>query len=214
MPTCSHREKTFRCKELNWQDVRRIHQAYFKEKSLLAQNKFRKIDVIEKPDIYMDIMKKHATVIRLGGENCPVRDWKTYADGQIKEPGNWHFKFQKAKKIIITETKNKNACLVQGEPFYNFESGEPKSVNKRGESFKNNTLPTLIPKGVAMKSKKAEDVKTLLKKHYGDQWEDSENLIFFSDIFKEQERLGAEDDTNDADTLFELLDEQDTEIVR
>ncbi|KAJ8888732.1 hypothetical protein PR048_008224 [Dryococelus australis] len=63
------------------------------------EREFRKIDVIEKPELYMNIMKKHATVIRLGGEHCPCEIFKTYADGQIKEPGNWHFKFQKAQKI-------------------------------------------------------------------------------------------------------------------
>ena len=64
------------------------------------EREFQKIYVIEKPEIYIDIMKKHATVIRLVGENCPARGWKTYADGQIKELGNWHLssKSQKKKK--------------------------------------------------------------------------------------------------------------------
>lgn len=118
-------------------------------------------------------MKEHVTIIRMGGEVCPVWDWKTYAVGQIKDQGTGILlkscKVLKGKRIIITKTKNKNVCLVQGEPFYNFEGREPKSVNKKGNSFKNHNVPTLITESIALKLKKAEDVKTLLKKHYGNQ---------------------------------------------
>lgn len=62
------------------------------------EREFWKIDVIEKPEIYMYLMKKHKTVTCMEGENCPLRDWKTYGDGQIKELENWHFRFKKARK--------------------------------------------------------------------------------------------------------------------
>lgn len=62
------------------------------------EQEFQKTDVIEKPEIYIDIMKKNMTIIHLGGEDCPIWDWKSYADGQIKELRNWLFKFVKTKQ--------------------------------------------------------------------------------------------------------------------
>ncbi|KAJ8875561.1 hypothetical protein PR048_023457 [Dryococelus australis] len=105
--------------------------------SFIPPDRLWKIDVIEKPEIYMDIMKKTRNRHPPGRRTVPCSRLE-----DIEEPGNWHFEFQMAKENIIIKTKNRNACIVQGEPFYNVEFRELKSVNRRRKSFKNRNLPT------------------------------------------------------------------------
>ncbi|KAJ8889225.1 hypothetical protein PR048_008723 [Dryococelus australis] len=60
--------------------------------------------VIETPDEYVKVIKKCGTVTHLG-EDCPVKDWKTYTDKMLRNPATWHFQFQKAKKIVVTKSR-------------------------------------------------------------------------------------------------------------
>lgn len=99
------------------------------------EKQFRKFSVIKNSTEYFDIIDKYCTIVRLG-ENADVRDWKAYGEDITKVPGNWHFQFQRAKKLEITKSRISQKCIVQGEPFYNFESGESKSILKRGKACK------------------------------------------------------------------------------
>lgn len=53
--------------------------------------------------MYMDITKKFITLVFLG-EYCVVYNWQKNAYNVLKNPGGWHFQFQKAKKLIMTKS--------------------------------------------------------------------------------------------------------------
>lgn len=61
-------------------------------------------------------LKKNASLIHLG-EDCPVMNWKAYSDDIMKQPGQWHFKMQKAKLITIKRIENGKNMLMRGDPF-------------------------------------------------------------------------------------------------
>lgn len=62
--------------------------------------------------------------------NWKSKDWRTQK--VLKQPGNWHFKFQPSKRIIVVKGKH-SAPLVKGEAFYNNEVCSPKSLCRRGK---------------------------------------------------------------------------------
>ncbi|KAJ8873053.1 hypothetical protein PR048_026669 [Dryococelus australis] len=145
---------------------------------------FHSRSVIETPDEYVKVIKKHGTVTHLG-EDYPVKDWKTCADEMLRNPATWYFQFQKAKKIVVTNSKTNTFALVCGEPFYNFESGQPKSLCKRGKTFRHTQIPD-VPKGVPLKPVKFCDVKRLLVLHFGEEWDNNPKLEFFKNVFEEE----------------------------
>lgn len=176
------------------------------------ERKFSKLSIIEKPAVYVSIMEKFATVVHLGSDDCKVTDWKKIATDVIKAHGSWCFQFQKSKRIITTNTVNRKLCLVQGEALYNFESGEPKSLLKRGKRFTKETLPEEIPKGVPLKRAKIMDVRRLLELHWGETWPEEEKLKFYTDVFEQQkimETVGCQKG-EDEGLDFELLDDDNS----
>ncbi|XP_069676001.1 uncharacterized protein [Periplaneta americana] len=181
------------------------------------ERQFQSLSVIENSSGYIGIIEKFATIISLG-KDCPVHDWKGYADQVMKKPGNWHFQFQKSKKLIITKSVSKRTCLVQGEPFYNFESGEPKSLNKKGKHFQKGYIPNSIPMGVILKEAKIRDIKSLLELHFGEDWVLNANLSFYTEMFNQQQGLGVadlnENEGEHTDVVdFELMDEEEPDIL-
>ncbi|KAJ8880886.1 hypothetical protein PR048_017359 [Dryococelus australis] len=123
-------------------------------------------------------MKKFSTLVYLG-DDCTVHDWKTYVGSVLKNPGT---SIPEVKKTGFMKSPTKKVCLVLGEPFYNFEGGELKSLNKRGKNFKED-LSDVIPKGILVKEAKIKEMKRLLALHYGDKWDKNETLGFFRNIF-------------------------------
>ncbi|KAJ8883946.1 hypothetical protein PR048_015802 [Dryococelus australis] len=106
------------------------------------------------------------------GDDCSVYDWKSAADDVLKPPTSWHFQFQKSNRIILT-LSNDGSVVIQGEPNFTIEVGQPKSIVKRGKSL-TSLKPTDIPKGILIGGPKLEDVHRLLTTHFGDQWESVE----------------------------------------
>lgn len=174
----------------------------------ILERKFQDLSVINNPDEYTDIIAQHCTVAKLG-EECPIKDWKTYSKALVKPPGNWHFQFQKAKKIVFSKSKkNPNTALVQGEANYVFEMGEKKSVMKKGKAFANEVRP-VVAEGVPIKEAKIKDVKCLLDLHYGKNWKNEEKLKFFKNLFELPADANGDDDEDDD---FELNDEDEAII--
>ncbi|XP_072377489.1 uncharacterized protein [Diabrotica undecimpunctata] len=170
----------------------------------ILERQFQNFSVINNPDEYTDIIKNTCTVIKLGAD-CSVSNWKSVTEAVVKPPGQWHFQFQKAKKFIFTRsTRNPNTALIQGEANYNFETGEPKSVLKRGKVFGNQAVPE-IPEGVAVKDAKIKDIKCLLDLHYGTDWKNNQKLKFFGEML--QQPIDPVDDEEDD---FELNAEDES----
>lgn len=162
---------------------------------------FKRMTVIEGPEEYVKVINDYATVLRLG-ETCPVNDWKSYSENILKQPGQWHFKFQMTKKVILTRNATKKLALVQGDPFYNVEACAPKSLSKKGKHFVRGG-PSEIGKGVVVKPAKLRDVKRLLSLHFGENWEENEKLQFFKIIYNEQDSsVVQEQDDEDSECDF------------
>lgn len=103
-----------------------------------------------------------------------VLDWKNEAQSSTKPPGLWHFQFNKAKRFIFTGKTN---GFIWGEPNYYTDTGEPKSVCKRGKKI-TNVKPKILPIGCSLKGDKSTII-SLLKKHYGDTWMENPDLEFY-----------------------------------
>uniref|UniRef100_A0A1B6K4I9 Uncharacterized protein n=1 Tax=Homalodisca liturata TaxID=320908 RepID=A0A1B6K4I9_9HEMI len=116
-------------------------------------------------DYIITIFKKHATVIRLGDNYCPVYNWKKAVFEVLKKPASWHFKLQPCKRIVVSKTKKTGNCVVMGKLHYNENIGEGKSLLKRGKKI-TSINPNLIPKGVQLKPAKLTDLNKLLSKHF------------------------------------------------
>ncbi|KAJ8877787.1 hypothetical protein PR048_022243 [Dryococelus australis] len=117
------------------------------------------------------------TVTNLG-KDCEVGGWKLYSKEFLKSPGKWYFQFQKMKKIVPTMSKSGKSIMVEGEPFYNFESREPKTISKKGKTSSNFQIPDVV-RAVRMNDAKINYVHTLLTLHFGEKWEENTQLSRF-----------------------------------
>lgn len=68
------------------------------------ERQFQKQTVIENPGKYLSIFETYCTVIRLGLVS-PLLNWKRAYDDIIKITTQWHFHFQKSRKIILRRNK-------------------------------------------------------------------------------------------------------------
>lgn len=142
------------------------------------EKKIKKISTITNPENYLDIFRENGTVIEL--KNCDVRDWKQCVKECLKTPGKWHFKFSTTKRFTIKKVRN--MISVTGERFYRsneYESG--KSIFKQGKKV-THMNPQIIQKGVPINPKKYNDVIKLLTKHFGENWADLSDCIWFKNF--------------------------------
>ncbi|KAJ8890896.1 hypothetical protein PR048_010405 [Dryococelus australis] len=125
--------------------------------------------VIETPDEYVKVIKKQ--------ENLRRRD--------AKKPCNLTFSIPESKENCCPKSKTNTSALVLGEPFYNFEGGEPKSLCKRGKIFCHTQIPN-VPKGVPVKPAKLCNVKRLLVIHLREERDNNPKLELFKNVFEEE----------------------------
>lgn len=176
----------------------------------VIEKKIRAKGIIVQPEEYIDIFKSVATTFNLGSD-CPVYDWKATTKKAIKLPGAWHFAFQKSKRIVITRS-NKGTPLIRGEPNYNFDVGEPKSILKKNGTY-TQFKPVLIPVGSnKLKEAKLQDIQNLLKKHFGEEWEELEKLQFYRSLMQ----VGQKDDPaeNSGDDDFNDLAAEEENVLQ
>lgn len=183
------------------------------------EKEIQKRENIVNPQEYVDIFSGVGTVCNLGTD-VQVYDWKsavigvpktsTHAaiPGTAKLPGSWHFSFQPSKQIIIQ--KSVNGIKVRGETGYNMNIGVAKSICKRGKSWRD-TFPDVIAKGVLVKPEKIEDVKKLLKNHYGEQWERNGELVFYKQLCRGQDLLltGENNEHSEEDDIGDIPEDED-----
>ncbi|KAJ8897619.1 hypothetical protein PR048_002968 [Dryococelus australis] len=134
---------------------------------------FRHESIIENPEKYLQVFNKFATVTNFG-KDCAVSDWKLYSQEILKPPGKWYFQFQRTKKIVLTMSNSGKSILVHGEPFYNFESCEHKTISKKGKTFRNFQIPDVV-RGVRMK-----DAKINYK------WGKNTRISCYTQVFQQQ----------------------------
>lgn len=149
------------------------------------EKKITRTEIMVDPDEYFDIIKQHASVTYLGTPECALYNWKAAFRDVIKPPAQWHFKFLPTKRFIFCKS-GKNEVLVQGEEAYKSEFGVPKSLVRRGKKIGNISLMEL-PRGKKIKEEKLQDIDTILKKHYGSEWQDLDFLDYYKNILTNNE---------------------------
>lgn len=147
----------------------------------------RREGTIETPDKYMTIFKEFGTVKRLGSE-VPVHDWKSAVHEVIKTTGQWHFKLSMCKRIILTKD-TKGHISVRGEVHYNCDSGVPRSILKKGKSL-SSMKPVQLENQIPVKHAKLNDVSNLLAKHFGANWREREELVYYKTLIDGQADCG------------------------
>ncbi|CAG9834657.1 unnamed protein product [Diabrotica balteata] len=164
------------------------------------EKKLRKIEIIIKPEEYVNILKDHGTVWNIN--NLEINDWKSATLEIIKPPGQWHFKFNPSKRFILQKTTKRNNITIRGEEAYRVDLGSDKLVVKKGKTV-NNLVPPLLTTGMAPNAKKIKDVSALLEAHYGANWRELENLKFYATV----EQSTGEAPTDDL--VCEEIEERD-----
>lgn len=138
---------------------------------------------IVNPDEYRDIISEHGTVLRLGTD-CVVADFKKAAETVLKATSSLHFKITECKRFFIRRSSRLNDILLRGEPVYRHDINAFKSITRKNRSLIN-FRPIIIRKfDVNVKQEKADDVRKLLEKHYGVQWGENEELVYFKNFFE------------------------------
>lgn len=128
----------------------------------------KKRNTIVRPNEYVDIIKKHATVFHL--ENIEVSDWKTASQKIHKGTQSLHFKIMSCKRFVFTRMKGEpRGVIVRGEIFYQNDTGARPSITKPGK-YASDLLPDPITTLPKIKTEKINDVDKLLTKHFGKDW--------------------------------------------
>lgn len=156
---------------------------------------------VTSPEQYVEIIQKWGKVYILGVD-APVFDWKSKVQLVMKPPSQWHFKFQMSKRIIIS--KNNTGVVVRGESFYRNNLGSQNSLVKRGRNLL--LEPTIVENGITVKPDKKTSITNLIKKHYGEDWQNNKSLSFFKNAFKENSVVSSA-----AETSRTTLEQTETE---
>lgn len=145
----------------------------------LTEKEIKRRECIVEPQEYMDVIKLHATVHKVGVD-FPVLDWKSQRQENIKSA--LHFQISKCKRIILTRSQT-NKILIRGETSYRNDSDESASILKRGKRIEN-IIPSEVETGNAVKAEKLEDVGKLLEKHYGAEWQTLPHLSYYKNVIR------------------------------
>lgn len=86
----------------------------------LTEKQIRKMETILLPEDYMDVLKEHATVLRLGTD-IPIFDFKTQSRNVLKSTQSFHFQITKCKRFIIT--LHRGEVKIRGEMSYYSDTG-------------------------------------------------------------------------------------------
>ena len=73
---------------------------------------------------------------------------------------------------------------VRGKPHYITDISVGKSVMKKGKRLRDMNMPPVELPGVVSNPAKLKDVKNLLEKQFGVNWERNELLVFYKNLIK------------------------------
>lgn len=144
----------------------------------------KKMETIVTVTEYENIFADHGTVFKLGSD-VDVKDWKQASKLAIKPPGQWHASFSASKRFILNKSKN-GQVTVRAEQSYKSDLGMFRSVFKKNKSI-NDIDPVAVMGGIPPNPKKLDDVKTLLVKHYGDDWVSLPELSYYKSVLQTME---------------------------
>ena len=111
----------------------------------------KKIDTVVQLVTYFDIFERFGTVINIASPNFKAYNWRKAAKENLKQTSSWHYKFNCAKRMILTQEKEN--VFVRGEPQYRTDIGCGKSVLKK-EKRVSTIKPDLLHIGSSIKKEK------------------------------------------------------------
>lgn len=86
----------------------------------LTEKKIRKMETILTPEDYIDVLKEHAKVLRLGTD-IPIFDYKTQSKNILKSTQSFHFQITKCKRFVISLQGEQ--IQIRGEISYHSDTG-------------------------------------------------------------------------------------------
>lgn len=152
-----------------------------------VEQEVKKNEEIILPDEYRTIIGGHGKVLKLG-DDVDVYDFKTTAGQITKQTSTLHFKIKECRRFFIRRHKNGRNCEVRGELVYRHNLGEYKTITRKQHHLRN-VKPYIIQKyeQSQVKDEKVADVKKLLVKHFGLDWEkSSENIQYYINFLNRQ----------------------------
>lgn len=174
----------------------------------IIEKKLRRNEVILDPKEMSDIISDNATLRKIGVD-CPVYDWKTAVKDVLKPTTSWSIQFNQCKRFILRRSKQRDNVLVRGEVFYKSDIAKPQNICKPRKNMKM-INQVIIPNKIAVNKAKLNDVKKLLGKHFGTEWESLPDLKFYRETITSQEDL--QETTTDEIYCSDTV--EDSEILR
>ncbi|CAG9793042.1 unnamed protein product [Diatraea saccharalis] len=87
-------------------------------------------------------------------------------------------------------TKTTSNVVVRGELHYKSDIATAQNICQRNKDV-SHIRPQQLPSIVPLNKDKLSDVKKLLLKHFGPEWENMPNLFFYKNVFETQQILDA-----------------------
>lgn len=172
----------------------------------LIERDLKKIETIIQPEEYYNVLEKHGTVLKISTD-FEVFDWKTPAQTVMKPPGNWHFRFAPSKRFIITRSNIPTAsALIRGEATYMVDTGTAKKVFR--PTMDVNSVPIeKVKVGIPVNPAKKLDVKSLLRLHFGNDWEEKPELCFYKKILNDDQIMPEDSENEEEGGHMEEIDD-------
>lgn len=125
---------------------------------------------------YIEIFEKRSTVYKL--VNTTTFDWMNEAQKNFKPPSAYHFGLMKSKRILLKRNPQLGV-VVKSEEAYESTERSFQSLFKKGKSIKHFS-PSLITRNtIELDSDKIKDLNTLLTLHFGEEWKEDEQNLYF-----------------------------------
>lgn len=174
-----------------------------------VEKEIKTVPVITKKEEYVEIYKNHGTVLILG-QHWERLDIKSLEKYYKKHEGLRDLKRINLKKYEVKQGRARTPKTVyQLKTYKNFineseEERKPFCILKRGKCHPS-TIQTVTEK-LQLSAKKKQDVRNLLLKQFGGDWETCTELLWYKKVLNDENI--DEDEENDDHEIHDCQDEQ------
>lgn len=140
----------------------------------------RKLEEIQNPQSYRMIFSNHGTVLELG-KHWDVYNWKTYCSAVMKSKSSLPFKITETKDFYIQRNAACRSPKIRAEPHYKVSISNFVPVLKRGRSLAQAPVQCALYTH-HVNEMKLKDVTSFLVKHFGNSWQENEDLGYFVNV--------------------------------
>lgn len=184
----------------------------------------RKKEEILSPSEYHGIIEKHETLVHFG-KDWQVFDWKKYTTDHFKSTAMLPFKISQTKFFRIQRsTSDEKTVQIKADKNYRHSTSHYKPVCKKGIGFRFlrstrilqrfcklsgmrlTSFPEPVKENVVINEAKLDDVYSLLRNRFGENWQGDERLSYFTQFFDSNYKPSRTQQTEeyDCDNFEEL----------